>query len=120
MSTTAIILRDPNAKPIHVLECDGPNPHVDPIINYSPRSNLPIMSFEEWLALPDHVRNPPYRNPSNYDHESACRISRLIENAQYQGKLSTRHIIEIQSRLELLFPGCTDDILPTQPNLQSA
>lgn len=115
MSTTAIILRDPKAKPIHVLECDGPNPNVDPIINYSPRINLPVMSFEEWLRLPEHEKHPRYDLPSNQDHESACRIARLVNAYTFPA----HHKLEILARLELLFPDCTGEILNTQPNLQS-
>lgn len=115
---TALILRPATMPHVRVLEVDGPNSNFDPIINYSPRMNLPVMSFKEWKDLPDHDKNPRYTNPSNQDYESACRISRLIA-AHYNGFQSRRHI-EIQARLELLFPGCTGEILPTQPNLQSA
>jgi hypothetical protein len=118
MSNTSLILRDPKTPKIRVLESDGPNLNSDPIINYSPRVNLPPMTFEQWVALPDYERNPRYSNPSNQDYESACRISRLIA-AHYNGFRCRRHT-EIQARLELLFPGCTGEILRTQPNLQSA
>lgn len=103
--TTALILRDPKTPKIHVLEVDGPNPAVDPIINYSPRINLPPMSFEEWLALPDHDKHSRYQNPSVQDFESARRVAALIiANIPY-----SRVKIEILARMELLFPCCTED-----------
>ena len=114
----ALILRPVGSPKVRVLEVDGPNPEFDPIINYSPRVNLPTMSFDEWMALPDHEKDPRYTNPCNQDYESACRISRLIA-AHYNGFRSRRHL-EIQARLELLFPGCTAGILPTQPNQKLA
>lgn len=113
---TALIIRPKTAPEIRVLEVDGPSISHDPIINYSPRVNLPPLRFEEWMALPDHDKNPRYETPSIQDYESACRISRLIA-ATYNGFPSRRHL-EIQARLELLFPGCTGGILPTQPNLE--
>lgn len=118
--TTAIIIRDPNAPKIHILEVDGPNPNVFPIVHYSPRINLPTMSFHEYLELPDHDKTPRYNNPSIQDFDSACRISRLISDLYNYSGLRRRRYLEIQSRLELLFPGCTGEILHTQPNLQSA
>ena len=107
MSYTALIIRPADSKPVHVLECDGPNPNVDPIINYSPRLNLPPMSFKEWEALPDHVKFPRHTNPSNQDHDSACRIGRLLINAARNKSLPDRHLREIFARLELLHPGST-------------
>lgn len=118
MSTTALILRPNDAPEIHVLECDGPR-SIGIVVNNTPRTNLPPMSFEEWSALPEHERNTGF-SEVEADYQSACRISRLIANGAYQQYLSAAHIIEIQSRLELLFPGCTYDILRTQPNLRSA
>lgn len=116
--TTALLLRDPKTPQVRVLEVDGPR-SLDAIVNTVPRVNLPPMSFQEWIALPDHDRNTGPLE-SEVDYQSACRISRLIANGAYQQHLSAAHVIEIQWRLELLFPGCTDDILRTQPNLQSA
>jgi hypothetical protein len=105
--TTALILRDPKTPKIRVLEVDGPNPAVDPIINYSPRMNLPPLSFEEWLALPDHDKKPRYENPSVQDFSSARRVAALITaNLPY-----SRIKIEILARLELLFPCCTEDYI---------
>lgn len=110
---TALILRPKDAPKIHVLEVDGPKIAFDPIINYSPRTNLPLMDFEEWMALPEHDKNPRYENPSNQDFHSACRVARLIDDQLFP----CRQKLEILARLELLFPGCTDNRLPTQPNL---
>lgn len=116
MSSNFIIVRDPRTPKVRVLECDGPNPNSDPIINYYPRMNLPPLSFDEWKALPDHDRNPRYTLPSNQDFDSACRVARLVEDLVEP----SRKKIEVLARLELLFPGCTGDLLRTQPNLQSA
>jgi hypothetical protein len=104
--TTALILRDPKTPKIRVLEVDGPRAF-DPIINYSPRMNLPPMSFAEWLALPDHDRCPRYQNPSVQDHESARRVAALIA----ANLPSSRLKIEILARMELLFPCCTEDFM---------
>lgn len=105
--TTALILRDPKTPKIHVLEVDGPNPSVDPIINYSPRVNLPPMSFEEWLALPDYDRDPRYKNPSVQDFESARRVAALIAANLPHSRVK----IEILARMELLFSCCTEDFM---------
>lgn len=105
--TTALILRDPKTKKIRVLEVDGPNPGLDPIINYSPRLNLPPLSFEEWLALPDHDKDSRYKNPSTQDFESARRVAALIA----ANLPSSRVKIEILARMELLFPCCTEDFM---------
>lgn len=110
---TALILRDPKAKNIHVLEVDGPKLAHDPIINYAPRTNLGMLSFAEWMALPEHDKNPRYECPSNQDWQSACRLARMLDDYLFP----CRRKLQIMARLELLHPGCTGEILPTQPNL---
>jgi len=113
MTTTALIIRPKDAPFIRVLEVDGPN---DPMpVHYTHGHYLPVMSFEEWCAQPEHLKAPVDR-PSDQDFYSACRIARLINDQLYPSKQKT----EILSRLELLFPSCTGELLPTVSNLKSA
>ena len=101
---TAIILRDPKADPVHVLECDGPK-HL-PFVHTSPRSVIkPYLSFDEFCALPAHERMTE-RHSSLIDHLSACRIMRLLTNSEETGALSARAMREIKARFVLLHPGC--------------
>lgn len=118
MPTTALILRPNDAPEILVLECDGPRSI--PKVNRSPGNFAPILSFEEWVALPEHLKESRERSGTLADYESAERISRLIENAEYQGTLTKRHIDEIQWRLEIMFPCCTGSLLRTYTNERSA
>ena len=116
--STALIIRPNSAPEVHVLECDGPLSL--PRVNRTPGNFAPVLSFDEWQALPEHLKSARERSPEMIDYESAERISRLIENAQYQGTLTKRHIDEIQQRLEMLFPCCTGTLLRTVLNSQSA
>lgn len=112
--TTALIIRPKDAPKIHVLERDGPRSKDATVYNYF-GTYRPVMSFEEWCAQPEHHKDGgPSIELQNFD--SACRIARLIDAYP----IPVRHRLEILARLELLHPGCTGDILHTQPNLQSA
>lgn len=105
MSTcTAIILRDQEADPVHVLECDGPK-HL-PFVRTSPRSIIkPFLSLDEFCAHLAHERMTE-RHPSLIDHLSACRIMRILTNSEKTGALSARAMREIKARFVLLHPGC--------------
>ncbi len=69
MSTTALILRPRNAPEVSVLECDGPVS--TPRVNRSPGNFATVLSFEGWLALPEHIRDSRERSADMIDYESA-------------------------------------------------
>jgi|JFJP01.1.fsa_nt_gi hypothetical protein len=115
--TTSLIIRPSNAPEITVLECDGPTKV--PKVHLYPGYYKKFLSFEQFCQIREQ-RSPKQRSAQLIDFESAERISRIIENGQYQGFLSKRHCDEIQYRLELLFPTCTGGLLRTASNLQSA
>lgn len=111
---TALIIRPKDAPRIHVLECDGPK-ETDAVVHNYFGTYRPVMSFAEFCAQPEHHKDAG-KSIIAQDFDSACRVSRLI--ARYA--LPARHQLEIQARLELLWPGCTGENLATQPNQQSA
>lgn len=91
-----------------VLEIDGPRG--ESFVAYSPRTNLPPMSFEEWKALPDHVRNTRDKAPWDIDADIATRIGRLLAKGYKDKNFSKEHILEILARFEILHPGTIEDI----------
>lgn len=103
--TTAIIKRPNTYPPPHVLECDGPIGH--PIVNRTPGTHLGLfLSFEEWQALPPHHKFTEL-DPYTIDYKSACRIARIIDNAERADGLPIKHLKELRWRMEVLVPGCT-------------
>ena len=102
---TSIIKRPNTYPPPHVLECDGPRGI--PIVNRHPGTHICLfLSYEEWQALPPHHQYTE-RSATTIDHDSACRIARLIDNAERAGGLPIKHLKEIRWRMEALFPRCT-------------
>jgi hypothetical protein len=97
-TNTALILRPADAPRIRVLECDGPaairHVHAWPGA-YSPQ----VLSFEEFIALPEHVKTPRL---ATSDWNQASRCARLLRHAQDTGHLPARHLREILIRLETL------------------
>lgn len=109
-TSTALIIRPADAPDIHVLECDGPHGFVH--VNRYPGvfSNTAPMPFEEYKALPDHLKFP--RDPATWEieHNTARRIYRLMEYAaRADGYLSPNQIREIRGRLRILSSHCDVD-----------
>jgi hypothetical protein len=102
-----IIIRPPNIPATRVLECDGPSG--DPIINYAPRTNLGVLSYDEWKAIPDYERETRYDHPTHIDHATAMRIGRLLSHCYQTRNISIVHLLVIMTRFELLYPGAIDD-----------
>lgn len=103
MTTSALILRDPAAPPIHVLEVDGPRHFVE--VNRFPQNNVSFfMEFEEFEQLPDHFKYPA---PSGGDHEwnTAVRVFRVLKNARETRNITLAQLDELNWRMEILFPG---------------
>ena len=108
---TAIIIRPNTYPPPQVLECDGPQ--TMPRVNRYPGSYAKnILSFDEWNALPPHLKNAE-QSAESIDRNSACRIVRLLDNARSTGVLPAAHMSEILRRMEMLFPYCAADLIAT-------
>ncbi len=96
--STALILRPDNMPGIRVLECDGPE-RIVKTHRWPGYYSCGVLSFEDWQALPDYVRNP---RPEVSNYAQAMRINRLIRHAQATGEISARQLEEIRRRLETI------------------
>ena len=61
---------------------------------------------------PHHKMTEPI--PETVDYDSACRIARIIDNAERTESIPRKHVKEIRWRMELLFPCCTGDSIRRQ------
>lgn len=104
---TALILRPKDAPRIYVLECDGPRGFAP--VNHSPGTfSGVILSFEEWKALPEHLKSTTDSGENRTDYSIAWRIGKLLDATERSGVLMAKHLREMRWRLSLLQPGCLD------------
>lgn len=101
MSNTSLILRPSNQPPVRVLEVDGPRGAAN--VNHSPRLYGPPLTFEQWQALPEHVRNV-VEQPETTDFNCATRLLRLFDRCVLRGNMSLRHAREVRWRIAILHP----------------
>jgi hypothetical protein len=94
---TALILRPADAPEIRVLECDGPESI--PRVHRYPGHFVGIIPFDEWKAMPEHLKHPA---PRVTDYDQACRCARLLQESRQSGTLSAAHLSEILRRLETI------------------
>lgn len=98
---TAIILRLPTTPSIRVLECDGPADI--PPVNRTIGGFVDTLSFQEWCALPEHLKDSP-PSASMIDWNTACRMAHILKQADETQSLSSKHLRELRWRLESIYP----------------
>lgn len=105
MQSTALILRPKHVPEIRVLECDGPE-HFTGIYLYPGAFAPGILSFEQYMALPDHSKESRERSGSMIEFESAQRVIRLLDQLTGNTPQAHRQLREIRWRVITLQPGC--------------